>query len=116
MGRKDLALALALSLTGCAEVPAYIKTAADAAAPLLPELASLYKDEGDRCVAVATTRYMADACLVNLRIAWNVWDALEPIRGALDGLVQIEHGWQAAEAKRWPAPTAAACVTPPKAP
>lgn len=120
MGRKDmlsgLGLALGLAVAGCGDAPALVHTAADAAAPFLGELASLYEAAGARCIAVQPTRAMADACLANLRTAWDVWDALEPVRTALDGLRAIADRWAAAEAKRWPPAPAARCVTPPAAP
>lgn len=77
---------------------------ANALAPLLPVLTANYETSGRACIAAATKRTEADACLRELRSVWSVWDALEPLRAAMDELVAVEARWQQQSAERWPDP------------
>jgi hypothetical protein len=118
--RKILPLLALLALLSSCSLFGDPQTAAKAGAEALrPAIASLlvnYRTEGQACLAAASSRPEADACFSELRAAWRVWDALEPIRATMDALVQIEGEWQEASDRRWPPAVTTACEIPPKEP
>jgi len=114
---RPIALVAVAVASACAafplDAPSTAETVARTLAPLLPALVANYDSNGRACIAAATTRTEADGCLAELRQAWRVWDALEPLRGALDQLVAVELRWQDTIAARWPeAPPPASCLLP----